>query len=566
VGTTLSAGRSQTTAKLPAEQRQERHLATARLALAVLSLVAIWIDPTEPVRYAELAYGLLAVYTAWSAAVFLGLWRSPRLARMRGTIHGVDIVWAASISLFTDGPNSPFFLFFVFALLAAAYRWEMRETLLTVAAVIGTLAVQAVTLTMHLRVIGEFEMNRLIMRGTYAVILGVLMGALAEAQARERRREAAVVRVLGQLHGQRALNEAIERIGAVLLEIFGARACLAVVRDRYGRAFLWNRQAGSDHMLHPSDPDASDFCLVPAPVALVRNDIGWHAAVGRKPDGYRVPSPIAQDAHAQRLLVVPATLPDEFDGEIYLVDPAGRLGQQLDLLAAIAERIGPAVHNLYLVRRLRTRATAIERSRIARELHDGPLQSLLALDVRLDVLRRLANSGVPEREIAGMQEEVREQARSLREVMQELKPAPVDSQQLADWIGNFAYRFQNETGIETHCVLAVDDVPMPSRVCTEVVRIVQEALVNVRKHSHAAHVVIRFLSDGDRLRLVIDDDGRGFPFQGRMEHEQLFAARKGPILIKERVVAIGGELAIESSGKGARLEISLSPKPVGASA
>ncbi|HSE50390.1 MAG TPA: sensor histidine kinase [Terriglobales bacterium] len=373
------------------DARQERQLATARLTLTAASLLAIYLDPTEPVRYAHLAYGLLLVYSAWSIALFLLTWRLPALTRFRAYFHTVDIVWAATISLFTDGPNSPFFLFFVFALLAAAYRWGMRETLLTVSAVIGILGAEAALLAFHLTpfVVGEFEVNRFIMRATYALILAVLMGYLAEAQARERR----------------------------------------------------------------------------------------------------------------------------------------------------------------------TTALALERSRIARDLHDGPLQSLLAIEVRLDVLRRLANSGVPEREIAALQEVVREQAVTLREVMHELKPAPADPQQLNEQIGNLAYRFENETGIAVDCAVELDEDPLAPRLCAELLRIVQEALVNIRKHSHATHVVVRLGTYDGGLRLIIDDDGRGFPFQGRLDHHDLLDSRKGPIMIKERVAAIGGRMAIQSSARGARIEV-----------
>jgi signal transduction histidine kinase len=85
---------------------------------------------------------------------------------------------------------------------------------------------------------------------------------------------------------------------------------------------------------------------------------------------------------------------------------------------------------------------------------------------------------------------------------------------------------------------------------------VQEALANVRKHSGAKNVTIT-LSQGELTnRLVVEDDGRGFGFEGRWSLEQLEASELGPVMIKERVRAIGGTLVIDSQrGRGSRVEV-----------
>jgi signal transduction histidine kinase len=94
------------------------------------------------------------------------------------------------------------------------------------------------------------------------------------------------------------------------------------------------------------------------------------------------------------------------------------------------------------------------------------------------------------------------------------------------------------------------------RVCGEVARIVQEALVNVRKHSGAKTVLVRVSAPDGYWKFEIDDDGRGFGFAGRHSHADLEIGRKGPVVIKERVRSIGGTLAVESApGQGARVEI-----------
>ena len=88
---------------------------------------------------------------------------------------------------------------------------------------------------------------------------------------------------------------------------------------------------------------------------------------------------------------------------------------------------------------------------------------------------------------------------------------------------------------------------MPQPVCRELTRIVQEGLVNVRKHSHARSARVRLSARNGHWTLLIEDDGRGFPFAGRLTQTELDAQGKGPLVIKERVRVIAGELAIESN-------------------
>src|SRR4029453_7108523 len=97
---------------------------------------------------------------------------------------------------------------------------------------------------------------------------------------------------------------------------------------------------------------------------------------------------------------------------------------------------------------------------------------------------------------------------------------------------------------------------LPSRLCQELLRIVQEALVNIRKHSGASNVVLWFEASEGFWRIVVDDDGQGFGFEGRLTLDDLEAQRRGPIVIRDRVKAMGGSLVIDSrQGQGSRLEV-----------
>jgi signal transduction histidine kinase len=97
---------------------------------------------------------------------------------------------------------------------------------------------------------------------------------------------------------------------------------------------------------------------------------------------------------------------------------------------------------------------------------------------------------------------------------------------------------------------------MPDKVCRELLRIVQEGLVNVRKHSKARNVLVRLSSNPGQWNLTLEDDGNGFAFTGRLDQEELERMGKGPMIIRERVRLIAGALTVESNpGQGTRLEI-----------
>jgi signal transduction histidine kinase len=151
---------------------------------------------------------------------------------------------------------------------------------------------------------------------------------------------------------------------------------------------------------------------------------------------------------------------------------------------------------------------------------------------------------------------LREEVLKLRELMQQMKSLDVDSDRLLSFLSDTVERFQRETGITARFVSELDNPELPQRLCREVARIVQEGLVNVRKHSGAKQVLVRLGAQDKQLLLTIEDDGRGFPFPGRLSQSDLDVQGKGPLVIRERVRLMDGTLTIESTpGQGARLEI-----------
>jgi signal transduction histidine kinase len=220
--------------------------------------------------------------------------------------------------------------------------------------------------------------------------------------------------------------------------------------------------------------------------------------------------------------------------------------------------VNPAIYDRFLVGQLKTRAKAIASSQVARELHDGVIQSLSSIHMQLEALRLRAGAVFAEGEdpLVRMQQSVQTEISALRDFTQQLRALEIDSSQLLGYIAGMALKFVCEHGIATRFVPEVDEVRVGTRVCTEVARIVQEALVNIRKHSQAREAKIHLGRKNGHYLLTIRDDGRGFGFSGRRTHEELQAVGQGPIILMERVRAIGGQVCIESAeGAGTCLEI-----------
>lgn len=202
---------------------------------------AIYVDPTEPTRYATLAYTLLLAYVAAALGVLalLRLVRLPPrpLLALSLLVHAGDVCFAAVVTLFTEGPNSPFFVFFVFALMEAAYRWGLAATLYTAGAAVGLLVVEAMLVDQDVStglVEGQFELNRLVIRATYLVIVGVLVGYLGESQRELRMEQAAIAWVMAKPRVGMGVKGTVQVVLEAVLRLFGSPRALRAVSS--GRA------------------------------------------------------------------------------------------------------------------------------------------------------------------------------------------------------------------------------------------------------------------------------------------------------------------------------------------
>jgi signal transduction histidine kinase len=564
----------------------EETLADVRVVLVLLSLVVAGLGAlTAPWRTGSIVLVVMMVY---SGAIAIALrTRKLRPSRSVTIIHVTDTCGILLALVVTGGAVSPFSTLFLFALLAAGYRWGQFETWVTAAAGILVLGVHGVFMRLFLGTSSP-DLHVVVLRVTYLAIGGILIGHMAEAERIQRHNVWSVSSILGRVRAERGLVAAVRSVLDELMRQFRATHGVLVFEEAGNdRIALWQAERVGDAprrsavRLNQVLRDADATYSFPVPAAAEAFKV-LRPEPGSPPDGVRVTALDAYGARINETFSVAPLLATPFDwttafcvsamagegwkGRLFLFmpfDPAARR-DQLRYLRSIVRQVGPALFNLYLQRRLHSRAGVVERARISRELHDGVIQALIGIEMQLDVLRREANGKVPESvaaQLANIQRLLGQEVLDVRDLMQLLKPEEVDAKLLVEHLAGMIERFRHRTGIQARLVCDADEIDLTPRACREVAGIVQEALANVRKHSGASGVVVRLERRGGNWKLVVDDNGCGLDFEGCLTPEEVESQRKGPVIIKERARAIGGVLALRSRrGFGTQLEITIPPK------
>jgi len=222
----------------------------------------------------------------------------------------------------------------------------------------------------------------------------------------------------------------------------------------------------------------------------------------------------------------------------------------LDGMAALQEKLEEA-------RKTAEKARDEERQRIASDFHDGPLQSFISLQMRLEILRKLL-----ERDFHAGMEDLRQlhalaqsQVRDLRAFLHSMRPVDVDGGNLVATARRTAEMFQKESGIPVAFSGTNTPVGLPNEMTHEVLQMLREALHNVQKHAGASRVAVAMEKTERGLEISVDDNGHGFAFVGAFTLEELELLRLGPASLKRRARSLNAEMLLESRpGRGAGLQ------------
>jgi signal transduction histidine kinase len=258
------------------------------------------------------------------------------------------------------------------------------------------------------------------------------------------------------------------------------------------------------------------------------------------------------------LLAVPIVCRVPHRGNLYLSEKmsgGGFTADDEEVLARFASQAAIAIDNAYLYRQVRELGAARERLRIAHEMHDGLAQVLAYVNTKAQVVREYLRQGRTE-EAQDHLDEFAEAARNLygdvRQQILELRTVQPEEGSLSASVAEYATGWARQTGIEVD--LAVQPaVALEGEPGRQLLRILQEALTNVRKHSGATRVHIELERGASGVRLLVADDGVGFD-----SRDDRPTGRFGLKTMQERAASIGAVVEVGSMpGEGVRVELTL---------
>jgi nitrate/nitrite-specific signal transduction histidine kinase len=230
----------------------------------------------------------------------------------------------------------------------------------------------------------------------------------------------------------------------------------------------------------------------------------------------------------------------------------------LNLLTSIGLELGLAIENARLFERSQKVTALEERDRLARDMHDGLVQTLSFLSMKLDTAQVRLDTGQGDRvqaDLARMRQVVSQAYQDLRDLIVGLKEAPHPGMTLETLLSERLASLQSDGDLVIELVTMPDWIDgLSPHATVQVANIVQEALTNVYKHAQARHAWVRLGRDGNEAQIIVEDDGQGIFSEQVQALDGDSGTHFGLTIMRERAESAGGRLAISMRpGGGARI-------------
>lgn len=365
--------------------------------------------------------------------------------------------------------------------------------------------------------------------------------------------------VAASINVSRDLNDLLTRFLHTLKDVVKARAAVVRLVDSDNQMRLIASTGLSDEVIAREQ-------LIPADTCLCGNAYD-KGTVQYQHDVAKCDKIIGHEFfHDQNvgMIAVPLQYRDQMLGVYNLFvdqDIMGEVEEINELLTSIGRHLGMAIDKARLDDETNRLSIMEERTRLAHELHDSLAQTMASLRFQVRVLDESLRKGEEPtvwHELEQIENNLDEAYAEVRELITHFR-APIDKRGLVPAVEHLASRFRKQTGINVFLQQEWNIVQLPAAVEVEVIRIIQEALNNIKKHSqaHTVRVILRSEPQGN-CHILIEDDGVGIDTTNTSDGEDHY----GLNIMSERAKRINGKLKIESEpGEGTQVSLTFNYKP-----
>jgi signal transduction histidine kinase len=555
----------------PPRIRVEWLVAIARVVLAGGAWVAVLIDPADGGHGWAVAY-LLSCYLVFSIGILALVWAPTRFAPGWGVaLHLYDLAAFAVVMIVTRGAANPFYAVLTFLLVCAAIRWHLRGAVWTAGFALVAYALAVAPLETSPRAaIASF--------GTRLVYVAVITALVAQLTWYQRRFHGEISRLAAWPRTvSRDPHAVISEVISRATELLEAPRLVLVWEDPDdARTNVALQERGE--VAWTAEPEGVYGGVVITGIegrSFQTSDAASHRGhvVVLTPRGFlrRQCKPLDERLRARFDMHAVQSWP--IDGELV----RGRIfafekpGMSLDDLAtgeSVARLVASRLDSVYMLRRLRDAMALEERVRVARDLHDSLLQSQAGAALHLLAARRLLDRdpALARARLDDVQRHLERGELEMRSFISNLRPRERTASEglrgaLSQRFAELRDRIERQWELKVLFQLDAQVDGIAERLADHLFRLVQEAVVNAARHADASVIRVDVSVGDGSVRLMIADDGKGFPFAGTYDLASLGATR-GPLTLKERVAELRGDLTLTTSfdaGTEVRITVPLSP-------
>ncbi len=403
------------------------------------------------------------------------------------------------------------------------------------------------------------------------LLAGYNMHLLAETRERQAETQD-LYRLVREVSGSLHLDKVLQSLAAGVRRFLATDLCIVVQYDEEQNELVFSAvddRVGDDasvqEQLYPAVGQPVELLGLRLPAAPAA-DCGCTSVCKQelltelRPGHILYPArPALEAAGVVSLIVLPLRLKGQTMGMILAASRQMRVFTRSEIQKM--ERLGPpvlaALKNARLYQQASYQATLDERERLAGEMHDQLAQALCYLNLKAAMVDGL----LQENQVAQARAALKEMKQvsqltytDVREAIFNLRAAMAYGLRFLPSLEEYVQEYRQQYGMDVSLeVNGVDLAGFSPDADVQLLRVIQEALTNVRKHANALHSWIRFYAEDGRVRVEIEDDGCGF--NPSLSNDKAFHSF-GLKIMRERVESVGGTLQIDSQpGNGARLMI-----------